>query len=258
MDAEQGFQLYIEVHEPADAIGRAPIVLLHEGLGSVAGWGQFTSALVRATCRKVVSFDRLGYGRSPDRRGPWPTTFLIDEARTLAWLITERVQAAPILVGHSDGASIALAYPHTRGDAVEPLGIVSIAAHVFVEQLAIDEIARLTANRRKLLEVLRLQHRDPEALLENWAAAWTAAASVDWNLDVELAAVTCPVLAVQGALDRFGSDEQLQRIAVRASGPVEVQRIPEVDHWPHREASEDLLEMITTFCDAVDRSRQQR
>lgn len=254
MAAEQGLQLHIEEFESANTLGRSPIVLLHEGLGSVAGWGLFPTALARATRRKVIAYDRLGYGRSPDRRAPWPTTFLIDEARTLASLITERVDAAPILVGHSDGASIALAYPHARGDALAPLGIVSIAAHVFVEQLSIDEIARLMANRGKLLESLRRQHRHAEALLENWAAVWTAAGSVDWNLDAELAAVTCPVLAVQGVLDRFGSDEQLQRIAAKASGSVELKRIAEVDHWPHREATEDLLGMITAFCDSVDSS----
>ena len=84
MDAEQGLQLHIEEFESANTLGRSPIVLLHEGLGSVAGWGLFPTALARATRRKVIAYDRLGYGRSPDRRAPWPTTFLIDENGALS------------------------------------------------------------------------------------------------------------------------------------------------------------------------------
>lgn len=252
MDATQDSQLHVEVFDSTNRTKRAPIVLLHEGLGSVAGWGRFPTALARATRRRVVAYDRFGYGRSPSRSAPWPTTFLVDEARTLASIVTTHIETPPILVGHSDGASIALAYPHARGDAVAPLGIVSIAAHVFVEQMAIDQISALLAEPAKLVDGLRRHHRDPHGLLHSWAGVWHAARSVDWDLDSELSAVTCPVLAVQGVLDRFGTDEQLRRIEAGVSGPIELQRLADVDHWPHRESTESLVDMISTFCDSVD------
>jgi pimeloyl-ACP methyl ester carboxylesterase len=232
----------------------SPIVLLHEGLGSTSAWGSFPSQLARHTRRRVVVYDRRGYGRSGPWPGPWPASFLEDEAvEVLGPLLVGLGHPAPLLVGHSDGASIALAYPALRrNDWPEPLGIVSLSAHVLVEDCSVSAITALTAQRDELVPRLTRHHQDAEALFEAWTEVWTSHRFRSWTLDSSLAALRCPVLAVQGADDRYGTRLQLERLAGAAAGPVEVHELTGVDHWPHREATETVLGLIDSFCRRLD------
>ncbi len=234
---------------------RPPIVLLHEGLGSISAWGGFPGQLAEATGRAVLAYDRLGYGRSGPHGPPWPASFLHDEAAALAELLDDERVERPFLVGHSDGASIALLYPACgvpRGGP-EPVGIVSLSAHVMVEPICVEAIEglRRTADDG-LIRALARHHDDPQATFEAWSEVWVSERFRTWAIDDELRAVRCPVVAVQGADDGFGTPEQLARLAAAVGGPVATELLPGVDHWPHREATDEVLRHTKRLLSEVD------
>ncbi len=232
--------------------GRA-IVLLHEGLGSVSAWGGFCQQLTDITGWPVLAYDRAGYGRSAAKPGPWPASFMHDEAKALSELLSAEQIHAPLLVGHSDGASIALLYPHhISGDQPMPLGIVSLAAHVMVEPVSIDSILALRHAYAKdidtpLKTLLARHHDDIDATFESWSEVWVSERFTDWAIDTELASVACDVLAIQGGDDKYGTRAQLDRLASAVSGCVDIIDIPGCDHWPHREATSLVLAEIVRF-----------
>lgn len=235
--------------------GRATIVLLHEGLGSVSSWGGFPARLAEATGRAVFAYDRLGYGRSGPHGPPWPASFLHDEAEALADVIVGEGIEQPILVGHSDGASIALLYPSCgvpRGGP-DPVGIVSLSAHVMVEPICVDAIEGLRRTAHDgLVRALERHHADAAAVFEAWSEVWVSERFRSWAIDDELTAVRCPVVAVQGADDGFGTVAQLDRLVAAVGGPVEAVLVPGVDHWPHREASDEVLRLAKHLVNEVD------
>ena len=243
-----------------------PIVLLHEGLGSLSTWGQFPARLANTCERPVLAYDRRGYGRSPAHPAPWPADFMHLEAIELARLLIEEDIENPILVGHSDGATIALLYPHEclsegprppgadpRHPAPAPTGIVSLAAHLFVEQVCVDEIEQMRAGQREqLVKRLAPHHDDAANVFEGWSEVWTSERFRTWAIDDELSAVTCPVLAFQGEEDTYATRQQLQRMEAAVHGPIELVDLPGCDHWPHREATDDVLARIAAFCHSID------
>jgi pimeloyl-ACP methyl ester carboxylesterase len=230
--------------------GRNPVVLLHEGLGSVSAWGRFPAELAAATGRRVLAYDRRGYGRSSPWPGPWSASFLLDEAVVLGRVLVGLGVRRPVLVGHSDGASIALAYPARRPPGgPEPVGIVSLSAHVLVEAVSVDSIRSLRGPGRDELVSRLGRHQDrPDEVFEAWSEVWTSDRFRSWTLEAELGAITCPVLAVQGAEDRFGSRLQLDRLVAGLAGPHQEHELAGVDHWPHREAPRQVLDLIADFC----------
>jgi pimeloyl-ACP methyl ester carboxylesterase len=160
-----------------------------------------------------------------------------------------------VLVGHSDGASIALLHPHhgVAAGGPAPLGIVSLSAHVLVEQVTVDEIVALTSgDRAPLVRSLSRHHDRPDELVDAWADVWTSDRFRGWTADDALADVRCPVVAVQGADDRYGSRLQLDRIAAGVAGPVHVDEWAGVDHWPHRDRPDEVVEVVRAVADAVD------
>lgn len=236
---------------------RIPLVLLHEGLGSISAWGPFPQALADATRRSVLAYDRAGYGSSDPRLGPWPAKFLHVGAVELRDLLVEEGLGPVILVGHSDGASISLLYPSQAGsDDPEIVGIVSLSAHVMVEEVNVEAIGEL---RRTYHEVLapRLErhHRNADRLFDDWSEVWVSERFRGWAIDAELGSITCAVLAVQGAADGYGTALQLERLTAAVSCPVEVIELEGVDHWPHKEAPDEVLRLVTRFADQIDPSR---
>ena len=235
--------------------GRAPVVLLHEGLGSVSAWGGFPDRLAAATGRAVLTADRAGYGRSTPKPGPWPASFLHDEAASLASLLVEEEVARPILVGHSDGASIALLYPGRGVPAggPEPIGILSLSAHVMVEPICVEAIERLRARADEgLVRARGRHHDDPAATFEAWSEVWVSDRFRTWAIDDDLGAIRCPVVALQGVDDGFGTRAQIDRLAAGVTGRVSTELLPGVDHWPHREAHEVVLARAERLVRMVD------
>ncbi|MGF1596554.1 MAG: alpha/beta fold hydrolase [Acidimicrobiales bacterium] len=240
--------------EPATGrTGDVPLVLLHEGLGSISSWGPFPQALADGCGRPLLVYDRLGYGSSAPHRGPWPAEFMHHEAEVLAGLLAAEGVERAVLVGHSDGATIALLYPSCAGvDDAAVDGIVSISAHVFVEPLGVEAITELRDGyRERIADRLRRHHADADATFEAWSEVWLSDRFRPWTIDADLAAVTCPVLALQGAADGYGTVAQVERVAAAVSGPSRVELLDGVDHWPHKEATTDVIALIDGFLRAA-------
>ena len=223
----------------------APLLLLHEGLGSVGLWRDFPARLAAATGRRTVTFSRYGHGQSDPPPRPRAPSFMHGEALdVLPRLLDQLGIAEAVLVGHSDGASIALIYAaHHRAGAV-----VAIAPHVFVEEICLTEIrrAREVYLSGALRERMARHHRDPDAAFFGWNDVWLDPAFPEWNILDELTRITCPLLLIQGEHDQYGTMAQLDAIEQRAGGPVRRVHL-DCQHSPPTERPGETLEAITEF-----------
>jgi pimeloyl-ACP methyl ester carboxylesterase len=227
-----------------------PLVLLHEGLGSVSAWRGFPEALHRATSRRVIAFSRFGHGRSDPPPAPRTSAFFHEEASSVLPEVLRQVEAEdPILIGHSDGASIALI--HAGMHSVR--GLVLIAPHVVVEEVTVAAI-RETRERYEtgdLRERLAVHHDDPEVAFRNWCDVWLDPALRGWTLEPDAERVNCPVLLIQGTDDPYGTLDQLDRIEARVRGPARRVVVPG-GHGLHREAPVPLVREVTRFLAEVE------
>lgn len=245
--------------QPAEGDGRArpPLVFLHEGLGSVDLWRAVPERLRLDTGRpRTVTYSRAGYGRSaPPPPVPARTDrFLHDEGqRVLPALLGRLGITAPALVGHSDGASIALLH---AGAGAAVAGLVLIAPHVFVEDRSIEgiEAARGAYVAGPLRDRLARHHTHVDVAFRGWCDTWLSESFRRWDITDHLAGVTCPVLLVQGEDDAYGTLAQLDAIASGVRGPVERLVLPGVGHAPHLEAPDRVLPVVARFLSALDRS----
>lgn len=238
--------------ELLDLPGRADrpaLMLLHEGLGSVGLWRSLPAELRRATGRRVVAFSRYGHGGSEPPREPRTPAFFHQEAlEVLPALLAEVGVEDPVLVGHSDGASIALI--HAAQHPVSAL--ILLAPHVFVEAVA---VAAIRATRKayvdgNLRERMARHHADPDAAFWGWCSVWLDPEFRRWSLESEAARVTAPTLLIQGAEDPYGSLEQVDRIEARVRG--EVRRlILSGGHSPHLDQGETTVGAIAKFLAGV-------
>ena len=224
----------------------SPIVMLHEGLGSVELWRDFPLALRRATGRRVIAFSRFGHGRS--QTSPWPRDVIGHHHREALTLLPELLAELdvrePILVGHSDGASIALIYAGRHPVS----GLVLLAPHVFVEVLTLESI-RATRDeylRGQLRERMSRYHDDVDAAFWGWCDIWLHRDFRAWNLEADAALVKVPTLVIQGADDPYGTLDQLDRIEARFQGPVTRLVVPG-GHSPHLDAPEQVVHAVARF-----------
>lgn len=237
----------------ADRAGARLIVFLHEGLGSLAAWGGWPRKLCEAAgCRGLV-FSRYGYGRS-QRRPPhqdWPTDYLGVEAREhlpalFKALAIDPAREAPILFGHSDGATIGLQYAAAFPQAVA--AIIVLAPHLFVEQIARARIEQLQQGWQdgRLRARLAQLHDDPEGVFMGWSGCWLAQVFQGWTISDTLAAIRCPTLAVQGTLDQYGTLEQLFELG-RQAPHAELLMLDACRHIPHEELPEAVRDAVVDF-----------
>jgi pimeloyl-ACP methyl ester carboxylesterase len=235
----------IEAAELAGDAGRAPLVLLHEGLGSVGLWRGFPQALHEATGRRVLSFSRYGHGRSqPPPQPRTPAFFHTEALDVLPALLAALDAPRPILVGHSDGASIALI--HAGRHPVTAL--VLLAPHVFVEDVT---VAAIRETREQyvggdLRARMARHHDDPDAAFWGWCDVWLDPAFRAWELDGDVARVRAPALLIQGADDPYGSLEQLDRIEAATAGAAR-RIVVGGGHSPHLEHPERVVAAIGAF-----------
>jgi pimeloyl-ACP methyl ester carboxylesterase len=235
-----------------DAAQPLRVVLLHEGLGSVAAWRDFPARLAQQIGEPVLAYSRVGYGQSSLPSAPRDPGFMHQEAQlVLPALLRALAIERPILVGHSDGASIALIYAGTclpAPAAVQPLGVAVMAPHLFVEPVTVDEIAKVSAafDASGLASRLRRYHRDPVATFRSWADVWLSVPFRQWRIEAETAAVGCPLLAIQGRDDQYGTAQQIERLAELAPH-AKTLMLADCRHSPHQEQPAAVLAALTGF-----------
>jgi pimeloyl-ACP methyl ester carboxylesterase len=233
----------------AGAPGRPPLVFLHEGLGSIRQWRDFPQQVAEASGCRALVYSRYGYGQSDvlqeDRAG---VRFMHREAlESLPALLGALAVEHPVLVGHSDGASIALIYAGSPGHAVR--GVAVMAPHVFVEPICVQSIRKAaeTFASTDLAERLGKYHRDAAKTFHLWADAWLDPEFLEWNIEEYLPGITCPVLAIQGRDDEYGTMEQLARLERGVRGPCELVALERCGHSPFRDQPQASLEAIARF-----------
>jgi pimeloyl-ACP methyl ester carboxylesterase len=227
----------------------APVlVLLHEGLGSVALWRDFPAKLAAATACPVLAYSRYGYGRSDPLAAPHRPRYMHDEALVTLPELRQALELRDVvLVGHSDGASIALI--HAGAGRWPVRGLVLEAPHVFVEDVSIASIAaaREAYEKGGLRERLARYHADVDSAFRGWNDAWLDPAFRDWNITEYLPGVRCPLLAIQGADDEYGTLKQIEAIERGVAGPFEKLILRGCKHSPHRDQESAVLAAIARF-----------
>jgi pimeloyl-ACP methyl ester carboxylesterase len=227
----------------------ATFVLLHEGLGSVGLWGDFPMRLADATGLGVFAYSRAGYGRSSPSAIPRLVTFMHEEARDVLPHVLEAIGLhCGILLGHSDGASIAAIYAGSIADH-RICGLVLLAPHFFTEEFGVAEISRMREAYRisDLRAKLAKWHQNPDNAFYNWSGPWLEPAFRQWDITEELAYIRVPILIIQGAEDQYGTLRQVDVAKDECYCPVEAVILEGIRHVPHREAPKETLAAITDF-----------
>lgn len=232
---------------PAHQTNRPTLVFLHEGLGSLALWRDFPVKLAAATGCETLIYSRRGYGWSDVREGPLDKRYLHDEALIALPAILERLRIVrPVLIGHSDGASIALI--HAGDGRWECAGLVVVAPHVLVEECAAPGLraVRHQFEVGDLAARLARYHRDPHRTFHNWNDIWLDPGFADWNITDRLPEIRCPVLAIQGEEDEYASMLHLDTIGDMCP-TVELLKLADCRHTPFRDQPRVTLEAIERF-----------
>ncbi len=237
---------------------QAPLVFLHEGLGSIAQWTargvDVPARLAAATGRPALVYERQGYGRSDPLSAPRHPGYLFDEAwQALPGVLDAAGIDRAVLIGHSDGGSIALLFAARFPDRTDRL--VSEAAHVIVEEVTLagirDAKAAYEAAGSRLKSALQRHHGDrTDAVFAAWADAWLDPAFAGFDMRDQLAEIAAQVLAIQGDGDEYGTPRQLECIAEGVPGPVETWLVPDCAHVPHHQAADRVLPRIVKFIDS--------
>lgn len=234
---------------PGDA-SRRPVVLLHEGLGSIGLWRDFPVALQQATGRRVIVYSRPGHGRSePPVAVPRTRGFFAREADVVLPAVLAAFAARDsVLLGHSDGATIALLHAATH----DVSGVVAMAPHVFVEAERLPGIRDAVASFESgdLRTRMTRHHDDADHVFRSWSDLWLDEGFADWTIEEELETATAPLLLIHGADDQYGSLEQLERIEARVHGPVRRVVVP-TGHSPHLDRPDLVLSETIAFLDGL-------
>ncbi len=225
------------------------IIMLHEGLGSVGLWGDFPDRVQAATGCGVFVYSRAGYGQSSPVALPRAMTYMHDEARDVLPALLDAIGfRRGLLLGHSDGASIAAIYAGSHQDH-RIGGVVLMAPHFIVEDVTINAIAemRRAYDTSDLRSKLSRWHADVDATVHGWSDVWLKGDFRRWDLSEFLPYIRVPVLIVQGEDDQYGTVRQIEIAQEECMCPVEVALLPGVKHSPHREAPEETLARVVAF-----------
>lgn len=228
---------------------QTPIVLLHDSLGCVEQWRDFPQQLAQATGRQVLAYDRLGFGRSTPRSDRPSPNFIDEEASTNFPALARALSLDRfVLFGHSVGGAMALVIAARHRAACQ--AVVTEAAQAFVEPRT---LAGITAAKAQFEDPARFQRiskwhgAKARWVLDAWTEVWLSAEFSGWSLGPYLHEITCPVLAIHGELDEYGSEAFPRRITRGVSGPSEMVILPYCGHVPHRERCEEVLRLTAGF-----------
>ncbi len=246
-----GKEIYYEIIYPECRKPGTPfLIFLHEGLGSIRQWKDFPEVIGKKLNCPVLVYDRYGYGRSEALSESRTPDYLNTEAFVFLPELLDKLQITEkvILVGHSDGGSIALLFASRFPERV--LGLITEADHLFCEEITIDGIKKAVIDYKegKLKSSLQKFHGDKtDAVFYGWSDVWTADENRDWNIEHHLSAIICPVLAIQGKDDCYGSEKQLLSKKNNISGPVELMFIDDCGHIPHFQAADEVKSKMIIF-----------
>ena len=245
----EGKRLETLCHGPAPDVA-STVVMLHEGLGCVALWRDFPEQLAAATGLGVFAYSRAGYGQSDPAPLPRPLDYMTREARETLPAVLEAIGfERGILLGHSDGASIAAIYAGTVED-FRVRGLMLMAPHFFTEEsgLAAIATAREAYENGDLRARLAKYHRDVDNAFRGWNDAWLDPGFKSWNIAETIDYWRIPVLAIQGDDDPYGTLAQIQEIENRIYSPLDVEILQGCKHSPHTEQPERTLAAVADFC----------
>lgn len=240
---------------------RPLLVFLHEGLGSVSMWRGYPDRLCKALDWHGLVYSRPGYGRSTPRpvHQRWQPDFLERQATEVLPTLLRELDVRSVdrevwLLGHSDGGSIALIHAAHHPDSVQ--GVIAVAPHVMVEDVSIRSIekAREAYIHTDLKARLSRHHNDPDSAFWGWNDVWLSPAFRSWSIEDLLPLIHCPVLAVQGADDEYGTLAQIERTAALAPAAAP-HVIPNCGHSPHRDCPDELTRLICDFVTQAPRRR---
>ncbi|MEE8374718.1 MAG: alpha/beta hydrolase [Acidimicrobiia bacterium] len=233
-----------------DGGSRPTLVFLHEGLGSIELWRTFPDDVVGATDHQGLVYSRYGHGWSETATEKRPLDFVDREALDVLPTVLGRLDIHdPILIGHSDGASISLVY----AAAHQTEALILLAPHVFVEETGLAKIRALGQQpaRDELIERLVKYHHDPAATFSAWSDVWLDPVFKTWNIERVLSMIECPVLLIQGLDDEYGTIAQIDAIQRQLSGPVERLELEHCGHSPHLSQPEQTVESTVRFIQDV-------
>ncbi|HSH90327.1 MAG TPA: alpha/beta hydrolase [Ramlibacter sp.] len=245
-----GVGLEVQRLRPANSRRRAPIVFLHEGLGSVAMWRDWPQQVCDATGRAGIVYSRRGYGKSasvPDVRGKGrlaPDYMHREALAVLPELLAELEVERPVLLGHSDGGTIALLH----AGHLPVTGCIVMAPHVIVEDVSVRSIeeARTAFESGGLRERLKRFHDDVDGAFWQWNDIWLDPAFRKFDIRMECRRITAPVLAIQGIDDPYGTLRQIDDIAP-TKGPFSKEVLPACGHSPHRDQPDQATKLVAQF-----------
>jgi pimeloyl-ACP methyl ester carboxylesterase len=241
--------------EPAEASAPgAPLVFLHEGLGSLSMWKDFPAQLCRAARRRGLVYSRPGYGRSTAKRPDehWGLDFMHVQARRVLPALLEAlaVDGRIVLFGHSDGGSIALIHAASFPDRVE--AAIVIAPHIVVEEggLASIRATRAAYEQGELRRRLARYHADVDSAFRGWNDIWLHPDFPAWTIEALLPGIACPVLAIQGRDDAYGTLAQIDGIAARVAS-TRLVKLDGCGHSPQRDRPDAVVAATVGFLDGI-------
>jgi len=231
-----------------------PLVFLHEGLGSIELWRDFPEQVVERSGHPALVFSRYGYGWSDPLNEPRAVNYMhVEAAEVLPILVDRLLGRPPILIGHSDGASIAIIY---AGSGHPTAGMILLAPHVFTEAEGLNTIEAVHASfpGSEMSKKMSKYHADPKATFYGWADVWLSPEFRTWNLEEFLASIHCPVELIQCEEDEYGSLRQLEAIAKQVAGPVETLMVRGSGHSPHLIDPKAVTAVTVRFVASVEKS----
>jgi len=229
-----------------------PLVFLHEGLGSVELWRDFAEDVVTGSGHTGLVYSRYGNGWSSPLTEPRKPDYMhVEAVETLPSIVERHIDEPPILIGHSDGASIALIH---AGSGHPVKGLVLIAPHVFVEPAGIASISSLSDEFpiSEMPEKMAKYHVEPKTTFRGWADIWLSNEFRAWDISDFAAGLRCPTLLIQGDADEYGTVDQLDAIDTRMATTAERLMVPDAEHSPHLSHPELVVPAVIDFISRLD------
>lgn len=243
-----GGKIYLKRWVPESGSQEPPLILLHDSLGCVDLWRDFPEQLAQSLSRTVVAYDRLGFGRSDAQHSPPKMTFIEDEARTYFPAVKKALSMdSYALLGHSVGGAMAINISARDTDC---LAVITVSAQAFVEDLTLEGVGQAKRMFQRPGEIERLQkwHGDKASwVLHAWTDVWLSERFRDWSLLPVIGDVKCPVLAIHGDRDEYGSVAFPKFIAEKSAGPAELMIMPSCGHMPHKEKPQQVIDAAQRF-----------